>query len=157
MWFFCSPSSSCGLQAPPHYRGEAPISLNYAGRYAPLHPAQGFLCEKALNKSAFKEGRTTRDIGEVRPPLKTPCSWMGILRKIDSLQSREGIRSSGKILRSRRLKPLRRIFRAHPLWRTDRGTGVSPAGLVSARGPLEPEAQGGVPAKTNVKENLTRE
>ena len=103
----------------------------FVGRCAPLRPAQGFLCEKALNKSAFKEGRTTRDIGEVRPPLKTPCSWMGILRKIDSLQSREGIRSSGKILRSRRLKPLRRIFRAHPLWRTDRGAGVSPAGFAS--------------------------
>ena len=74
MWFFCSPSSSCGLQAPPHYRGEAPISLNYAGRYAPLHPAQGFLCEKALTKSAFKGGRTTRGTVEVRPPSKLPLS-----------------------------------------------------------------------------------
>ena len=104
-----------------------PNPQGYAGRYAPLHPAQGFLCEKALTKSAFKRGRTTRDTGEVRPPLKIPLCRGWLPRKIDSLQPREGIRVSGKISCLRRGEPLREIFRAYPLWRTDRGTGVSPA------------------------------
>ena len=94
------------------------------GARAPT-PAQGFLCEKALTKSAFKGGRTTRGTVEVRPPSKLPLLLGGLPRKIDPLQPREGIRASGKILRSRRGEPLRRIFRAHSLPR--RGTGVSPA------------------------------
>nr|DAM41164.1 MAG TPA: hypothetical protein [Caudoviricetes sp.] len=35
-------------------------------------PAQGFLCEKTLTKSAFKGGRTARGTAEVRPPSKLP-------------------------------------------------------------------------------------
>ena len=104
-----------------------PNPQGYAGRYAPLHPALPFLCEKREGKSTFKGGRTARGIGEVRPPSKLPLLLGGLPRKIDLLQPREGIRASGKISRSRRGEPLREIFRAYPLWRTDRGTGVSPA------------------------------
>ena len=88
-----------------------PNPQGYAGRYAPLHPALPFLCErkpsptklgyqKAHLRGAEQHAAQLKSVRSALAdcaPLKISLFLGGLPRKIDLLQPREGIRASGKM------------------------------------------------------------
>ena len=117
-------------------QGRLPCNLASWG-FQPPHPRPGPFCtKKALDpKACLRGNRQSSRHSASLFPLKTPPVPRVVTKKNRLLTAPRGNPRSGKIFRSRCGEPLRKIFRACLLWRTDRGAGVSPASFGSFLSP----------------------